>query len=210
MTTTTILMEPVTVPQPRVPSFRPEIDRLFDRLMMYDGKAEIVDGRIVVMSPAGAWHNFVSTEIAFALREYARRMKKGRAIGDNATFRVDLPHRESFSPDAAYHVGPMAKLGPYLGAPVFAVEVRSPGESGPRWEQILADKRADYFACGTQVVWDVDLQSHDVIRVYRATASTQPTIYHPGDTAEAEPAVPGWTISVSDLLPEDWSLDATE
>lgn len=207
---TTVLPLPPTAAPPRVPFFRREIDRLFDRLMMYDGKAEIVDGRIVIMSPAGAWHNLVSTEIAFALREYARRVKKGRAITDNATFRVDLPYRESFSPDAAYHLGPMAKLGPYIGAPVFAVEVRSPGESGPRWEQILAEKRADYFACGTQVVWDVDLQSNDVVRVYRASKPNEPTIYRPGDIAEAEPAVPGWTMLVNDVLPEDWSPDATE
>lgn len=207
---TTILSPPASSVPPRVTFFRSEIDRLFDRLMMYDGKAEIVDGRIVVMSPAGAWHNYVSLLIATSLLDYERETKSGRAIGDNATFRVDLPHRESFSPDAAYHVGPMAKLGPYLGAPVFAVEVRSPGESGPRWEQILADKRADYFACGTQVVWDVDLQSHDVVRVYRATAPAQATIYRPGDTAEAEPAVPGWTVPVNEILPEDWSPTATD
>ena len=32
----------------------------------------------------------------------------------------------------------------------------------------MSDKRADYFAAGTEVVWDVDLQSDDVVRVYRA------------------------------------------
>lgn len=209
---TTILSSPTTAAAAprRVPFFRPEIDRLFDRLMMYDGKAEIIDGRIVIMSPAGAWHNFVSGEIFMSLHDYVRRVNKGRAITDNATFRVDLPHRESFSPDAAYHVGPLAKLGPYLAAPVFAAEVRSPGESGPRWEKLLADKREDYFACGTQVVWDVDLQSNAVVRVYRATKPNEPTFYHPGEIAEAEPAVPGWTVPVSELLPEDWSPDTTD
>ncbi len=39
------------------------------------------------------------------------------------------------------------------GAPVFAVEVRSKANDGP------AAERADYFAAGTQVVWDVDLFS---------------------------------------------------
>ena len=50
----------------------------------------------------------------------------------------------------------------------------------------MAAKRTDYFAAGTQVVWDVDLIREKVIRVYRASAPEQPTIYRPGDSAEAE------------------------
>jgi len=43
------------------------------------------------------------------------------------------------------------------GAPIFAVEVRSENDYGPAAERAMAAKRADYFACGTLVVWDVDL-----------------------------------------------------
>jgi hypothetical protein len=35
------------------------------------------------------------------------------------------------------------------------VEVRSEGDYGPRAEQELARKRADYFEAGTRAVWDV-------------------------------------------------------
>lgn len=86
------------------------------------------------------------------------------------------------------------------GAPVFAVEVRSEGDSGPAAEREMAAKRADYFAAGTLVVWDVDLLSPDVVRVYRAAAPDAPTVYRRGDVAEAEPAVPGWTMPVDDLF----------
>ncbi len=64
----------------------------------------------------------------------------------------------------------------------------------------MAAKRADYFEAGTLVVWDVDLLSQDVVRVYRADNPTIPEIYHPGEVAEAEPAVPGWSMRVDDLL----------
>ena len=37
----------------------------------------------------------------------------------------------------------------------------------------MVAKRADYFAAGTLVVWDVDLLSSDVVRVYRSTAPTR-------------------------------------
>src|SRR4029078_10011921 len=128
--------------------------------------------------------------------------KFGRAIGDNKAFIVNLPHRKSFSPDAAFYTGPDTGMKCGEGAPVFAVEVRSEGDYGPRPEREMAKKRADYFAAGTLVVWDVDLLSNDVVRVYRASAPETATIYHRGETAEAEPAVPGWTMLVDDLFPE--------
>jgi Uma2 family endonuclease len=86
------------------------------------------------------------------------------------------------------------------GAPIFAVEVRSEGDYGPKAEREMARKRSDYFAAGTLVVWDVDLLSDDVIKVYRATDPKKPIIYRRGEIAEAEPAVPGWRMPVDDLF----------
>jgi Uma2 family endonuclease len=67
-------------------------------------------------------------------------------------------------------------------------------------ERDMKAKRDDYFAAGTQVVWDVDLLGEDVVRVYRATNPDQPTVYRRGQIAEAEPAVPGWTLTVDELF----------
>ncbi len=50
------------------------------------------------------------------------------------------------------------------------------------------------------MVWDVDLQSPDVVRVYRASDPARATLYCRGDLAEAEPALPGWTMPVDDLF----------
>jgi len=82
------------------------------------------------------------------------------------------------------------------GAPIFAVEVRSENDYGPAAERAMRDKRADYFACGTLVVWDVDLQSADVIKSYKASDPDHPVIFRRGDIADAEPAVPGWRMAV--------------
>lgn len=87
------------------------------------------------------------------------------------------------------------------GAPAFAAEIRSKGDYGPKAEAEMAAKRAEYLAAGTVVVWDVDLLSPDVVRVYRASAPASPTIYRRGDIAEAEPAVPGWRMPVDELVP---------
>lgn len=154
------------------------------------------------MSPTGRRPGYASDEIFFSLRQYTKRNKVGIAVGDNKAFVVNLPHRKSFSPDAAFDVGPDTGMDFSEGAPIFAVEVRSKGDYGTRAEREIAQKRADYFAAGTQVIWDVDLLSDDVVRVYRASDPESATIYRRGEIAEAEPAVPGWTMAVDDLFLE--------
>jgi Uma2 family endonuclease len=64
----------------------------------------------------------------------------------------------------------------------------------------MSEKRRDYFVAGTLVVWDVDLLSEDVVRVFRASDPQNPKIYRRGELAEAEPAVPGWKMPVDDLF----------
>lgn len=166
-----------------------------------DGKAELVDGRIVPMSPTGGVPGRAGGRIYRSLDDYERSSGRGYAFPDNVGFIVDLPRRGSFSPDAAFHPGPL-QGGRFLeGAPVFAAEVRSEGDYGARAEREMAEKRADYFAAGTLVVWDVDVLREGVVRIYRASDPEEPAVYRAGDVAEAEPALPGWSLPVDDLLP---------
>ena len=165
-----------------------------------DGKAELVHGEIVTMSPTGGQPGRAGFKIAMSLEAYALRTGSGSAIPDNIGFIVDLPNRKSFSPDAAFYSGPVT-MSFLRGAPVFAVEVRSEGDYGPAADQAIAEKRADYFAAGTLVVWDVDLQGDDVIRSYRADDPGRPAVFRRGQTATAEPALPGWSMRVDDLWP---------
>jgi hypothetical protein len=72
----------------------------------------------------------------------------------------------------------------------------------------MQDKRADYFACGTLVVWDVDLQSEDVIKPYKASAPENPVIFRRGEIADAEPAVPGWRMAMDECLGRQGTPDA--
>jgi Uma2 family endonuclease len=177
-----------------------KVEATIEDLYAVPGKAEIVDGEIIYMSPTGGMPGYAGDEIYVSLREHARHTKKGWAVGDNKAFVVNLPNRKSFSPDAAFHIGPSTGMKFFNGAPVFAAEVRSENDYGPKAERQMAKKRADYFAAGTLVVWDVDLLNDDAVKVYRPTAPDVPTSYRRGDMAEAEPAVPGWQMPVSDLF----------
>src|SRR6476661_4216172 len=63
------------------------------------GKAEIVYGEVVTMSPTGFLPGRAGGEIYASLRQYERQTKRGYAIPDNVGFTVNLPNRASFSPD---------------------------------------------------------------------------------------------------------------
>ena len=166
-----------------------------------NGKAELVNGEVIRMPPAGGVSGRAGGKIYLSLDGYERGTKSGYAFPDNVGFAVNLPHRKSFSPDAAFYTGEL-KGGEFLeGAPVFAAEVRSKHDYGEKAELAMARKRADYFACGTLVVWDVDVLREKVVRVYRAGDPDKPTVYRKGEVAEAEPALPGWTIPVDDFIP---------
>jgi Uma2 family endonuclease len=174
-------------------------EQLITELYTVPGKAEIVGGRIVMMSPTGDEPGHAAGAIYVRLREYAKN-HGGRAYTDNVGFLVDLPNRKSFCPDAAYYVGPRTGMKFLSEAPVFAIEVRSEGDYGPAAEREMRDKRSDYFAAGTKVVWDVDLRGEDAVRVYRSDSPEQPKIYRRGEIAEAEPAVPGWKFAVDEMF----------
>jgi len=174
-----------------------------DDLYRVEGKAELIGGRIEQLMASGDLPTEVAAAIYVSLRDYAKAVGKGKAKTDGIGYAIpELPSgRESFSPDASYHIGPLPsnRMRFIEGAPIFAVEVRSENDYGPAAEVEMAAKRADYFAAGTAVVWDVDPQA-ETVAVYKAPAPTQPIVYQQGDVAEAEPAVPGWRIPVAEIF----------
>jgi Uma2 family endonuclease len=171
-----------------------------------DVKAELVNGELVVMTPGGGLHGYTCGAIYASLANYARRTGRGIALPDNVGFLVRLPHRRSFSPDAAFWIGGPLTAEFVDGSPVFAVEVRSKDDFGAAAERALAAKRADYFAAGTLVVWDVDIFDRQVVDVYRSADPDVPVSYSRGMMAEAETALSGWSMPVDELFPRGGQL----
>lgn len=174
-----------------------------DDLCRVDGKAELIDGRIVESMPTGALPSWISGLIYSRILEFVLATKKGLAFPDNIGFTVpELPSgRESFSPDASYLDGSMPRNPMRFvdGPPTFAVEVRSECDFSPGADAEYEAKRVDYFQAGTMVVWDVDPLAKTVTR-FRATDPQTPVIFRVGDQADAEPALPGWRLDVAWLF----------
>src|SRR5258708_4423487 len=96
-------------------------------LLKVEGKAELINGRIVQYMATGHRPNVVAGRIFRKLADFADTHGRGNAYTDNMGFAVpELPSgRESFSPDVSYYSGPLPKNPMRFvdGAPDFAVEV---------------------------------------------------------------------------------------
>ncbi len=175
-----------------------------DDLYKVEGKAELIDGRIVHFMASGYDPSQVAFEIAVSLRVHAKAIGVGIAFADGIGFALDPPlakGRQSFSPDASYYTGPLPsnRMRFIEGAPTFAVEVRNENDYGEAADVELEAKRADYFEAGTLVVWDVDPIAKTVSS-YRGDPAKPIAVFGPGQIAEAEPAVPDWRLPIDELF----------
>ena len=82
-----------------------KVEATIEDLYKVEGKAELVNGEIVLIPLTGGLPHLAALQIALSLAVYERRTRKGYAIGDSAAFVVNLPHRKSFSPDAGFYIG---------------------------------------------------------------------------------------------------------
>jgi Uma2 family endonuclease len=176
-----------------------QVRATLDDLYRTPEKAELIGGRIVRFMATGRKPNRVAGRIYRSLDDHATQTRRGEAYTDNIGFAIpELPSgRESFAPDASYYEGPLPPdpMRFIEGPPTFAVEVRSKNDYDAAAEAEMADKRADYFAAGSRVVWDVDPLA-ECIHVYKASDPNRPTTYGRGQVVDAEPAVPGWRVAV--------------
>jgi Uma2 family endonuclease len=168
-----------------------------------EGRAELIRGTIVELPFHGGLAGYATSEIVFALAQYEKQTKSGRAFASKLAYVVDLPQRQSFSPAASYHSVRKLSAKFVQGAPIFAVEVRSEDDYGPEAEKSLADKRADYFEAGTLVVWDVDVLHGYTIRSFRFDSPETPALFTQDQIATAEPALPGFEFPVANLIPDE-------
>ncbi|HEY0020903.1 MAG TPA: Uma2 family endonuclease [Longimicrobium sp.] len=155
---------------------------------------------MLVTGPSGGGPAIAMGNLVFSLHMHKERHGGGTVYTSRLMYLLDLPHRRSISPDVSWYTGPRASPGYPVGAPVFAVEVRDWIDHGDEAERRMAAKRADYFAAGTQVVWDVDVLRENLIRAYRANHPQHAVVYRRGEVADAEPAVPGWRFAVDELF----------
>jgi Uma2 family endonuclease len=167
---------------------------------------ELVDGRLVRMSPTGLEHSDVTGDLYSATRTVARRLGGLVTLPDTG-FRFLRPDGRELLlvPDVAY-LGPerVAQL-PARGSvarsryvnvlPDLAIEVASPDQHRPE----MAAKAQLFLECGVRFVWVV-WSRHKQVDIWRAGDAQPSTTLGVGDSLDGEGILPGFTLPLAQLF----------
>ena len=189
----------------------PGIDRLMTADDLFslpdDGwQYELVDGRLVRMSPTGLEHSDVTGDLYTAIRVVARRLGGLVTLPDTGFRFVRPDGRELLLvPDVAY-LGPerVAQL-PARGSvarsryvntlPDLAIEVASPDQHRPE----MAAKARLYLECEVRLVW-VAWSRHKQVDIWRPGSDQPAATLGVDDTLDGEDVLPGLTLPLAQLF----------
>jgi Uma2 family endonuclease len=161
------------------------------------GRCELVQGELIMMSPAGSRHGAIAAWIGHLLLEFVRPRGLGAVLGAETGFKIASDPDTVRAPDAAFicaeRVGETLPQGFFPGAPDLAVEVLSPDD---RASEVLA-KVEDWLGAGCRAVWVIDPRTCTVA-VYRAGGDG--VILKAADTLTGGDVLPGLQLPVANLF----------
>ncbi len=177
---------------------------MFDQLVDEDTKAELIDGVMIVHSPASPRHGNVSGFMRTLMRMYAEGKRLGLVLGPECL--VHLATCRKFAPDIFfYKKGHYPRRLPkkqFEGTPKLVTEVLSPSN---RLDD-LEDKWPAYREAGVDEIWIVDLDESKVLVDRRGDDGYTTTVVHSGKIVST--AIRGFWIEAGWLwkepLPNDW------
>jgi Uma2 family endonuclease len=181
-------------------AFAPTREKLVtgeDLLAMGDiGPCELIDGRIVHMTPTGDEHGTIEFNLGRELSAFVRKNKLGRVTGGEVGIYIRRRPDRIRAADIAY-ISAKRSARPVKGflevAPELVVEIMSPED---RWQDIR-DKLADYFSIGVEQVWIVEPQNRKVL-IFSSTTDVEE--HNEGDTLRGEGALEGFAMQVAELF----------
>jgi Uma2 family endonuclease len=171
---------------------------MFDELVDEDTRAELIDGVMVVPSPASPRHVDIAGFLRTLMRCYTGRKKLGKALGPDSL--IHLKTCRLFAPDLYFleqrRVPKRLPKKQFEGAPDLIVEVLSPSNRGVD----LEEKRPAYREAGVKEIWLVDPEKERVLVDRRRRGCYVTDTITDGRVASA--VVPGFWIEAAWLWAE--------
>ncbi|MGF1568621.1 MAG: Uma2 family endonuclease [Nodosilinea sp.] len=156
-----------------------------------DYRLELVDGKIIVMSPSGYESDEVAFRVGGKLWNWVEPRRLGRVTGSSAGFNL----ANTRAPDVAFVRAdrlPQAPRGYATIPPDLMVEVKSPTDS----VEELRTKIEEFLAQGTVVGLLVNPENRTV-EVHRLNQALERL--QDGDVLRVPDLLPGWEVPISEL-----------
>jgi len=162
------------------------------------GPCELVEGRIVMMSPTGDEHAAYESNFDEHLKAFVRKHKLGKVrVGEVGIYIHRNPDTVRAADVAFISNEQYAKRkqkGGYLDvAPELIVEIMSPDD---RWSEVK-QKLREYFSVGVKLIWVAD-PSDRTVYVYRSLTNVRELTE--ADTLTGEDVLPGFAVPVASLF----------
>ncbi len=159
----------------------------FERFAAVNGRCELIDGKVHLMSPAGSEHGFIAAQILVALGSHLKSKKIGRVYAAETGFVVSRNPDTVRAPDVAFirreRLPEVEAQGFGHITPDLVFEVISPSDT----PEMIQSKTEMWLAAGVQVV--------------NVFPSTRTVVKHAG--ADSTEFNIDDTINLSDVV-EDW------
>jgi Uma2 family endonuclease len=161
------------------------------------GPCELIDGRIVPLTPTGGEHGRLEVNLAFELRKFSEQGGLGWTLSGEVGILIHRNPDRVRGADVAFASRDRTPEGPPKGflefAPELVAEIVSPTD---RWQEMRA-KLNDYFSIGVQQVWIVEPDTRSVL-VYRSP--TEAAKLGEEDTLHGEGILTGFSLPVARLF----------
>ncbi|MBI5016782.1 MAG: Uma2 family endonuclease [Deltaproteobacteria bacterium] len=163
------------------------------------GPCELIDGRIVPMTPTGSEHAAIESNLVYELTRFVRERRLGWVLsGEVGIYTRRDPDRVRGA-DVALVSKALCPAAPPKGflevAPEMVGEVLSPGD---RWQEVR-QKVEEYFAAGVQQVWLVEPENRALLV---CTSATDIDKYGETDTVTGAGILTGLVLPVASLFPD--------
>ena len=162
------------------------------------GRAELIRGELVKMTPSGGEHGISTVTIGSLLLNFVKPRNLGRVFGAETGIIISRDPDTVRAADVAYmsneRLAQVEDLTKFLDvAPDLVVEVVSPTD---RWSEV-EEKVAEYLGIGVRLVWVLNPRARSV-HIYRPSGEVRRI--GEGDTLDGEDVLPGFAVAVKELF----------
>ncbi|MCZ7647828.1 MAG: Uma2 family endonuclease [Planctomycetota bacterium] len=182
--------------------FNPPTDRLVTGEELAEhpewGRCELIEGRVVLLSPSGGRHGEIAGLILGELYGFVARNNLGRILAAETGLYLARDPDTVRAPDVAYYTQDQVPAGGLADgflkiAPALVVEIISPSD---RFSAVV-DKVQQYLKAGVQVAWIVDPRTQTV-HVYRKDQPVE--VLQASGTLRDEALLPGWELPLAKVF----------